>query len=201
MKIWTTIINKNIKGAFIIEDDIEIQNYDMFKIEKKHILEIIKNKSGPLFMTINSKQIYHKPFVKFNTCTVNFSKDVEKIMDPFLGLHFYYVNKEMCEFLIENISMISYQIDIEIGLLSKVNKYRPLYFLNYKTDILTQNNKFMSDIQPFYYSPTSLSIILKIPVDISTTIYHYIPAIFKLKREDLKYENVSRERINSIISY
>ena len=109
-------------------------------------------------------------------------------MNPFTGLHFYYLNKPMAEFLYSNIRRIKYQLDLEIGILAAKKYHHALgnrfIFMNFNTNLIKQSKKFKSDIQ---YSPISIEQLKKIfkhSEELIELTYEYLPDCYKMKRCD-----------------
>ena len=172
IKVWYYILNNGIENALIMEDDIEITDSYLFKIFYTDIVKIINSthKYNPLLITFNSIPINKK--YKINNC-------IEEIKEPFCNLHFYYINNKMAQFLAKNIDRLKYQIDIEVGLLSKMDRCK---FLNVSSDCVIQSKKFKSDIQFYRITPLEISKIFKLPIEICNIIYKFIPKCFKEKR-------------------
>lgn len=182
IKTWRYIVDKSITESFIISDNIKILDKNLFKIELRDIYRIInKKKSKPLFLTINSIQI--------NNSQSNFycydNEYIEKINEPFINLHFYYINIEMATYFLDSLNMLNFPIDIEIGLLSKKNRFGNKNFYNYKSKIIKKDENFTSDFDFYKYTPKSLSIVLKIPKDICSIIIQFISKYYKMNRFNL----------------
>ena len=84
----------------------------------------------------------------------------------------------MAKYFLKYIQQITYQIDIEIGLLSQ-NANEKTKFFNYNTYNLIQSNKFKTDIQTYLITSKDIGHILNIPDCIADIIFEYIPNIFK----------------------
>ena len=105
-----------------------------------------------LFVDTNDNNDEVKNFYTLNNKNRN-KIILEDIKGPFYNNHFYYVNNNMCRVLINNLKVITYQLDIEIGLLMRklfsigISNVKFKYFCN---DIIIQNiTNFQSEIQ-FY---------------------------------------------------
>ena len=216
IKCWKFLLKSQYYGCFIAEDDIIISKTHefQFEIEKaKKIIKKISDKSKDVIITFNSKQIklnssepgqYYSPsnYTNFGV----YDDDVEVINNPLIGLHFYYISKGMAKYLVEKLDKITYQIDIEIGILSSksLNLNRNKLFINFKTDSLKQNNKFKTDIQYYIITENEVSNLLKLPIDVSREIYQYIPNCFKQIRKDLNQKvniPVGNNNIHNLINY
>lgn len=177
-KCWKYIIDKNIKDCIIIEDDIKINDVEKFKFDLQNIINLNCQYNGNtssvdtgLFITFNSKEHYISDY-----------KELNIIKGIFTGLHFYYINNLMAKHLYDNIKFYTYQIDIEIGLLSmKMNSMCSQYnnFYNIKTNSIIQNTNFISDVQFYNISINEISQLFNININISNQIYNYIPDVYK----------------------
>jgi len=216
---WKYIINTYMDDCFIAEDDVEFVDPVAFKIEMSYMLESVKKNTKPLFITFNSVPIktlssYYGGFVVLPSSApaTNLSSQplshrgmpsrrINRTHGPFTGMHFYYINRPMCEYLVNYMRCITYQIDIEIGLFANQNQYAMTHmFMNYETQSVTQSNRFESDIQ--YYTLTVPQIVdyTGLPCDVARIIYSYLPDCFKKSRcqtpDELKRVNES-----SILDY
>ena len=200
LKCWKYIINNNINHAFIIEDDIEINDVSQFMFDYHNLLELVNsnklNKS--LFVSFNSKQInlsLCKTCIRYNNLSNLQNKNkFEIISKPLKGAHFYYLNYNMALLLYSEIKQFTYQIDIHIGNIAKKSLNSKFYNLNTKSII--QSKKFKSDIQFCSINPKQISISLKLSSDISNIIYDFIPNIYKIKFFNEEY--IDRNTFNNI---
>ena len=85
----------------------------------------------------------------------------------------------MAKFLIDNLEKITYQIDIEIGLLARKNRNSSCHFINLKTDSIIQTDKFKTDIQYYTINNNELGELLQLPQELANIIFEYIPNCFK----------------------
>jgi GR25 family glycosyltransferase involved in LPS biosynthesis len=181
---WKYMINNNVDECIIVEDDIEIVNSQLFTIDINNIKNI-KNKiaydNPSIFIVFNSHKLdsnitnynsYSQYDYKFNSSNLNI------IRFPIKGIFFYYINLNMAKYFLKYIQQITYQIDIEIGLLSQ-NANEKTKFFNYNTYNLIQSNKFKTDIQTYLITSKDIGHILNIPDCIADIIFEYIPNIFK----------------------
>ena len=214
---WKYIIDNNINDCIIIEDDIEIKDPELFKMEYANFTQTVKsNSSGkPLFITFNSKNFPCNfdayPYYDTNYINPYGLNGFRTINKPFTGLHFYYLNRRMAKFLWSNIKLIKYQLDIEIGLLAAKRAYplnNDIIFCNLHTKTIIQSKKFKSDIQYYPISIEELGNILKLPDEIIRIIYEFIPNCYKMIRSDenftlYPYENHNNNNIimNILQSY
>jgi len=192
------LIQSNFSEGFIIEDDLEISNPDLFKLDMYYIKKIIKkhNKSNKaLLITFNSKSImveedYYDDQTIYNLFydvynENNYYRNINKtfchnISGPIYGTHFYYINYEMATLLLHNINELTYQIDIEIGLIAKKkSSYGCNIFININMEYIKQSKKFKSDIQLYRITLCEISSLLNIPEDIARIIYDFIPKCLK----------------------
>ena len=133
--------------------------------------------------------------------------NLEIIKNPIIGTHFYYLSKGMAKYLVEKLDKITYQIDIEIGILSRIfsgNMNRRKIFIILKTDSIKQNDKFKTDIQYHNITENEISNILNLPLDMAYEIFKYIPNCFKKIRYKLhKVVNnpINNGDIDSLINY
>ena len=261
IKCWQYIIDNNIDNCLIIEDDIEIINKQLFKINFNYITNIIKeNKTNKsLFISMNSKMFNQKDDNQYNSSGIlindyqynssgilindyqynssgilindndilindyqynnnndifinkmnngnyiNYNSEIKHIYDIFTRCHFYYINKEMAQLLLNETKNIDYQIDIEIGLLAKKYKYyRDKIFLNIETGSIIQSKKFISSVQFYNITINEIVNIFNINHDIASIIYNHIPDIYKKKNEDFNYIKtfINSNLINNINRY
>jgi GR25 family glycosyltransferase involved in LPS biosynthesis len=207
IKCWKFILKNQYNGCFITEDDIVITKPEEFQFEIEQVKKLIKNssnKSKDIFLTFNSTQIRFNPSSSYNYIPPNYippnyinynfintynytsENNLELINNPIIGTHFYYLSKGMAKYLIDNLEKITYQIDIEIGLLSgKVLNNMRKHFINLKTNSIKQSNKFQTDIQYYNIAENEISNILNLPQDIANEIFKYIPKCFKKMRSKL----------------
>lgn len=205
IEAWKKIINSGFQHGIIVEDDIEITDPVLFKIEmnkmKQLLLNIDKNDNNkkydkkPIFITfnanINSKNSNNSYYdIYDNTINYNYCDNetyFKKISGQFTGTHFYYINSSMIQYLLEKLekNRLTYQIDIQIyNFIKEWNLYNSFTY-NLKTNSIIQSKKFISDIQWFNYKPYGLSIVLKIPIDIAEHIYKFLTNFTKRKNEIL----------------
>jgi GR25 family glycosyltransferase involved in LPS biosynthesis len=207
---WKYIIDNNLDECLIIEDDIEFNDPELFKIEYYRFIERISSfDNNHLFVTFGSKifpcnfdrtpyrnyESYKKPSYDYNGFDI--------IKNPFTGLHFYYLNKSMAKFLYSNIKRLKYQIDLEIGILAAkyfhFGQYNDFKFRNFNSIEIKQSNKFKSDIQ---YHPISIeelkNIFDKIPSGMVCTIYNYIPNCYKINRLDENHTIYQNNEANEV---
>ena len=159
IKCWQYLLDSQNKGCFIVEDDIIISKPHEFQFELeqvKNLISKISDKSKEVFISFNSKQVkfdddnytinYYIPpefpnywgyeddvnFQYYNNRNVNHqdNHNLEVIKYPIVGSHFYYISKGMAKYLVEKLNKITYQIDIEIGLLAgkNTNPDRKIFF-------------------------------------------------------------------------
>lgn len=208
---WKMILNYGFRDGIIIEDDIEITDSILFKIEMnkmKQLLENIKKNDNnkydknPIFITfnanINSGSSRDKNCYKIYDNTINSIHNYcssetyfKKISGQFTGTHFYYINNNMIQYLLEKLekNRLTYQIDIQIyNFIKEWNLYNS-YIYNLKTNSIIQSKKFISDVQWFNYRPFGLSIVLKIPIDISHSICRFLTNFTK-KNNEILFNNI-----------
>lgn len=215
IKCWKYIIDNNIEDCLIIEDDVEITDIELFKINYNNINEIIKkNKNNKaLFITMNSKlielndiydDIYNSSGILINKYNdgknIYYKENIKQICNVFTRTHFYYVNNKMAKIFYNELNNIDYQIDIEIGLLAK--KYRYYYdklFLNIQTNSIIQSKNFISSVQFYNITINEIISIFNINYDVASLIYDNIPDIYKKKKEDNNINNINRNNRNNLI--
>lgn len=200
MKCWKYMIDNNLDEGIIVEDDIEIVestffNFDLYVI-KNFISQHTKLQSiQPVFLAINPKikndiiifDNYYEYYHYYNNAdTKNYDiikNKVYKLTKPFTGTYFYYINIHMAKYLLENITKLTYQIDIEIGILAYKQQYSNMFYA-YNTDNLRTTN-IDTDIQTYiidlFYLEKCLRDIRNIPKEITNIVYKYLPDIFTIK--------------------
>ena len=185
IKVWNIINEKNIEEALIIEDDIKIINKKLFQVELNNLLNFLKTRQHNSYLvTFNSTLSFKWGNVTHTSINLDnvYCNNIEKIKCPFIGLQFYYVNIKMIKYLLKNIGILTYQLDVSIGLLSKKDIFSSNKFYNYKTDSITEDRQFISDVQFYHIIPKNISKIFKFPIEIGTAIYQFIPSMYKLDR-------------------
>lgn len=186
IEIWKHVVNNNIKESWIIEDDIHIKDTTMFYLQLKNISHFIKkHENSKIFISMNSrihKDFAYKPYF-FNKLQTN-KYNLLCIKKPITWMHFYYVNKQMCRFLLKKLTYITYQIDIELGMLATREMYNDKnnsVFMYASNDNIIQNKKFVSNIQFYQIRLTELIYIFKniLNYNIVKIIHTYIPNLYK----------------------
>lgn len=150
---WKYIVEKNIDHALICEDDIEIRSKDLY-------FDIIESYH---FMKGQEKKQFVNNIILFdaNTTTANYKLynscyNLYQINSGYIKkTHMYLLSKETAEFMLSNILPLTYQIDIH---LSKkfITNYKYIFFLFNKETGLTDQKKFLSNVQ--YFIPTKYFI-------------------------------------------
>ena len=206
MKIWKHIVQNNIKKAFIIEDDIKITDKVKFKFDLQTMYRFITNIHSKILFTFGSKYFkkeyinnpYYHYYGQFKL-QKDTKKQITQISGPIIGTHFYYVNKDICLYLLNHIKKIKYQIDVEIGLLShNINIY------NFNTQAIQQNKTFKSDVQLPLISLKDVYNLMKHKLqskNISQIIFSYIPYIFRQFDHDKRYDDMPNHIIFNQFSY
>ena len=204
IETWREIMKSQENEAFIVEDDIIINDSELCKIELNRMNTLIRNisrqekKLKPIFITFNSNINTNTNIILNETYyydNINPSDHngiyFKKITDKFIGLHFYYINRPMIKYLLEQfyIYRLTYQIDIQFYTYISNFNFHNSHIYNLSTNSIIQSKKFISDIQWFNYRPNSLSIVLKLPIDISENIYKFITNFTKRNNEIL-FNNV-----------
>lgn len=157
---WKDISKRQYEYAIICEDDIKINDTELFKFnyyESKKLYELNKFRLNGLLITMNSK----------------YMNDEINICGPFTGTSFYIIDRICAEKLL-NIFPITNQIDIEIGL----NKYN----LNIEIYNKTNKNKnityypHVSSVQYYFITLNNLIKTLKpkLPNEIIERIYYFL---------------------------
>ena len=152
-----------------------------------------KYPDSSIYINLNCDVYENKSFTNSNNCNhyILNKKNKNKIYldvikGPFIKNHFYYVNNNMCHILINNLKVMTYQLDIELGLLAE--KLFSIGVANVKfkcfcNDIIIQDKDFNSDIQFYCIHFYELSTILEkynIEKNIIQKIFDYIPNVFKM---------------------
>ena len=188
IKCWKYIVDNNITHSYIIEDDIEITNIDLFKLNihlKKNIINL--NNNNKLFISFNSNIV---KLNNFPDTSIEDYSNIKKINGLLVGTHFYYINYNMAKYLLTSCINITYQIDIEIGIIA-LKKYYCDYikFLNIDTKCIRQSKKFNSDIQYYMISINELNNILRFPKEVNAIIFKFIPDHLKKNKNVLNKNN------------
>lgn len=192
---WKYIVNNNLEYGIIVEDDIKITDNHFFNFDlcviKNFVTEELKTRNThncPIFVAVNPKanndiKVYNYGYWYEND---HGKEDIVKnkvynLSKPFTGTYFYYVNRQMASYLLQNITKLTYQIDIEIGMLAVRERYNNMFF-GYTTDNLTTEN-LGTDIQTYIIDQKYLGKCLRdindIPETITDIIYSYLPDIQK----------------------
>lgn len=191
MKCWKYILDNNLDDGIIVEDDIKIMdqkhfNFDLCVIRNTILTDIKTQSTQPFFLVINPKINDKVSATYYGYWYDDMNRDIIKnkvytLTKPFTGTYFYYINRHMAKYLLENLTKLTYQIDIEIGLLAN-RHYNNNMFYAYNTDNLG-TVELGTDIQTYiidlFYLEQSLRDISNIPKEITNIIYTYIPDIFK----------------------
>ena len=195
-KIWKYIVQNDIKESWIIEDDAQIKNIDMFYLQLQQAKYYIgRHKQEKLFLSMSSKPIsiqdsfypsYEQKIINDNE---NINSSFSMIQGPIIGLHFYYVNNKMCRYLLKHLSFITYQIDLEIGLFAMRNLHNSSMFL-YANDVnISQNKHFQTNIQFDLIDLQKLKHALEniLGFNLIKLVYAYIPYVYKVSRDENKF--------------
>ena len=205
MKCWRYIIDNNLEDGLIVEDDIKITDPLAFKLDLTTIRNyIISDKkhttyNKPLFLVFNpmfnnNRNIdlsdngywYSNNYNDYMNGYENKYENniVYHLCQPFTGTYMYYINRYMAVYLLNNIITLTYQLDIEIGILSNRYDSNELFHA-YNTKYITTDNM-GTDIQTYLIENTNLRSILRnehnIPEDITDIVYSYLPNIFTNQR-------------------
>lgn len=145
---WEYMVANNISECIIMEDYLNIIDEINFKFNIKDLTK---------FKRENNK---NKIYVSFdNYCERIFSNyRLERTEYCYSGMKCYYLNLEMANFLILNIKNISYPINYEVGLLSKIIKNDSNILFYSLIDINVSFNK----IPNYLYVPLNKSLLKKI---------------------------------------
>lgn len=206
INIWKNIVENNLDYCLIVEDDIEINDSILFKMEIDKMINMIKdinsfdNKSTSTLITFNSKflkdnEYYYYNHYNNNNNYIDYKNDnniiFKRINNKIIGCHFYYINNKAANILLKyvNSNKITYQIDIEIFNILHKSYEHNCHLYNLCTKSIYQSKKFISDIQWFNLTPNSISIILKLPLDICENIFKFITN-FTNKKNELLFDNI-----------
>lgn len=205
MNCWRYIIDNNLDDGLVVEDDIKIINPMAFKLDLTSIRNYIisdkkhSNYDKPFFLVFNplfnnDRDIdlssngywYSNNYNDYMNSQDNDYKNniVYQLCQPFTGTYMYYINRYMAEYLLDSMITMTYQLDIEIGILS--NRYDSNeMFHAYNTKYITTDNM-GTDIQTYLIENTNLRSILRdehnMPEDITDIVYSYLPSIFTKER-------------------
>jgi GR25 family glycosyltransferase involved in LPS biosynthesis len=201
INVWKKILDLDLKYAIVVEDDILIKDIEKFKIWYNNIknnIDLEKNENNGYFVTFGSKilDIENENNNYYNQYTDNISnlnienESIENIRGRFMSSHFYFINQNMIKYLLQNIHNLTYQIDIQIGIIAGkiLTTYRTEFkhhkFLNINTNCIQQNTNYISDIQFYKISPKELFSILNkkynVPLELIEKIIFFIPDIYKI---------------------
>jgi GR25 family glycosyltransferase involved in LPS biosynthesis len=195
LKCWEYIVENNISDCLIIEDDIKIVHKEEFLMDYNNFLKYIKKPSvcnKAIFITFNSKNFdcFYEDSKKTITneylCRDGFN-GIKRLNNPFMGTHFYYVNRKMARYFISSLKKIKYQLDLEIGLLSSIKdnyEKKNRIFGNIICDSIIQSKKFVSDIQNYLINIDEISLLFELDENLCKIIYEYIPDIYKKHRKE-----------------
>ena len=200
INVWKKILDLDLKYAIVVEDDILIKDTEKFKIWYNNIknnIDLEKNEKNGYFVTFGSKilNIENENNYYYNQYTDNISnlnienENIEPIRCSFMSSHFYFINQNMIKYLLQNIHNLTYQIDIQIGIIAGEiltaysNEFKHHKFLNINTNCIQQNTNYKSDIQFYKISPKELFSILNkkyiIALELIEKIIFFIPDIYK----------------------
>jgi GR25 family glycosyltransferase involved in LPS biosynthesis len=161
IQVWNQILDLRMDGAFVVEDDIQINNVDKFNIWYKKVVKLVDDDSKAYLVTFNSRTNYnYEDYDNYNYDFFNMqvsSEKIERTANRFTGCHFYYINKKMITEIIDSVNDMTYQFDIHLGEVSKRYLYYSTYlFLNVNTDSIQQRTDYISDTQPYFITPQTL---------------------------------------------
>jgi len=203
INVWKKILDLDLKYAIVVEDDILIKDTEKFKIWYNNIkinINLEKNLNNGYFVTFGSKILNieneNENYYYYNQYTDDIShlnietESIENIRSRFMSSHFYFINQNMIKYLLQNIHNLTYQIDIQIGIIaSKIlfsycNEYKHHKFLNINTNCIQQHTNYISDIQFYKISSKKLFSILNkkynVPLELIEKIIFFIPDIYKI---------------------
>lgn len=132
LKCWQTIVDRNLDGAFIFEDDVDI--YD--KEFKKYFTTDIPYETDIVMWGYQERQLRIK--CKLEEKQKNDTEHpLLKKCDLFFGTHFYYITRRGCEIMLKQALPIEVQIDSYISFMGYLGKVNILFA---KQSVAGQNN-------------------------------------------------------------
>ena len=180
IEIWEFIQKNNIREAVIIEDDIFINDINKFKIVYNRGLNILRSND-------NSCEL-KKIFLTFNN--TNYTQEMKKINEAFTGMYFYMLNFNMANLLLSKVKPLTYQIDIQIGLIFKsLQSYNSICY-NINNDCIKINKKFISDVQYYFVKLYDIFMVTKFNYDICSHINSFLP-----KKQNIDLHNLNLDRV------
>lgn len=193
MKCWKHIIDNNLEDGIILEDDIKIVDPVLFRLDLIKVNHYISESetSDPIILlfnpdfsiNMNINDMYNAEYRYYNSHNINNNNNIYQIISPFTNTSMYYINRHMAKYLLEKITTLTYQIDIELGYISS-RCPNNIAFYGYNTTNLT-TNMMGTDIQTYLISiailEQTITQCIDMPKELINIIYDYIPAIFKKK--------------------
>lgn len=217
-EIYEYIIRNKIQKAIIVEDDFEIDDIIKFKMFFHEGLNMLNKNTednnlnltflnyGGMMKDIKhmhhyrywGEMIYDEYYNNNNSNSKYDNKSKKEILDlPFIGTQFYMINHNMAIQLTSKLLPITFQIDIQIGIIlydiikhCKVvwDNLSNISFYNFKNCGISNSKKFSSDIQ--YYFPKlndlkNLENFRKLNIDTINYIITYIIQENNIEKEYL----------------
>jgi len=201
LRILENYNDKDLKMMITLNSK-PMKNLDpkFFKYDLENIFFDEIKKNGNICYTNYGKQFshsffnYHYSNLNYNELASSICKKKQNnkfgiITKPFIGTHFYIINQKMAKYLYHNFSLFTYQLDIELGYhFQKVfNQSHVILGYNIETDSIIQSKNFESDIQFKIFTPILISIYLKLPLDVCTNIWEFIPYHFRANTKNKIY--------------
>ena len=144
----------------VLEDDIHFSDLETFQFDLMRALDILKSEQ---YASDNTSMTERPTIFLFNSSARNYTKQLdnglESVIGQFTKTHCYLLNYKAAKYLQEYCHRFTYQLDIQIGLLSKIeaNKQFGLRVFNFPNSGTEQQTGFTSDIQPLMSCKTYLS--------------------------------------------
>ena len=184
IECWKYIVSTGMRYALIVEDDIKVNDHNKLNYsinESIHILD--SNRYDKIFISLNSKTDLHS--------SLSCSSNINKYYYQFTGTSSYFINIECCKFLLQTITPLKHQVDIEISRLFLKNRFNSgTNIAGIYIDSGINNYDHISSVQYYFISYKQLKTIIEstkyyLPNEIISIIYKNMP-----KKQDIQNNNL-----------
>jgi GR25 family glycosyltransferase involved in LPS biosynthesis len=197
--LWDHVVNTNQPYVMIVEDDFEVVDANKFKFKLGEMIRLfrcnisnnfLKNgkkaqmicqMDGIEFISPYPNNHFAQRYLKVKNFTKPLSDYVSIIRGKTINTHCYIINREACQYLVNYILPIKYQIDVELSNIASF-KFDDIDYvhLNCEGAGTQQSTKFPSQIQHKVYTIDELNGVLseKIPEHCIFKVYGYLQKSF-----------------------
>jgi len=184
IECWKYIVTTGLRYALIVEDDIKVIDSNKLNYSINECIHILdSNRYEKIFISLNSRTDLHS--------SLSCSSNIKKYYYQFTGTSSYFINIECCKFLLQTITPLTHQVDIELSRLFLMNRYNScLNISGIYTDSGMKNYDHISSVQYYFISYNQLKTIIQstkyyLPNEIISIIYKHMP-----KKQDIQNNNL-----------